>query len=81
MIVSSPTNSGSSAAIAPRKTTSESTNSSGKASVSVRARSSETWSPTAGPATAPPPTFTPGTAAVASSIRRPVSSPSAPDRT
>ena len=60
MIVSRPTNSGSRAAIAPRKTTSDSRNSSGKASASALARSAETWSPIAGPATAPPPTLTPG---------------------
>ncbi len=52
MIVSSPTNSGSSAAIAPRKISSDSKNSSGKASISARARSSETWSETCGTATA-----------------------------
>ena len=52
MIVSSPTNSGSSAATAPRKMSSDSRNSSGKASVSARARSSETLSDTCGTATA-----------------------------
>ena len=80
MIVIRPTNSGSSAAIAPRKTISVSRKSSGKASSSAFARSSETWSPTTGPATAPPPTSTPGMPSSACSIRAPASSPSAPER-
>jgi hypothetical protein len=55
-----PMASGSSAAIRPRKTTSETRKSSGKASSSARARSSCTWVPTCSPMTSGPPTTTPG---------------------
>ena len=60
MIVVPPTSTGSSAATTLRKTTSESRKSSGKASISARARSCSTCSPTWVKASWPPPAVTPG---------------------
>jgi hypothetical protein len=59
-IATPPTRTGSSAATRLRKKTKESRNRSGKASISARARSSDTCSFTWRSATSPPPSVTPG---------------------
>ena len=75
-MVSIPTPSGNSAATTPRNTNSETRNSSGNASISARARSSDTWVPTCGAATARPPSVAPsGSAASSRSVTASSSAP------